>query len=307
MSLYSASEQRFLAAISKLGYCNPFLPERVEHERASLGSHFVSGEAVWSASVADPDATSPNVVRIHGRLEPLMENMPARIAAASEITPEEFTLYEECIHHLLYQRYYLQFVASNRRHRSYRQFLADWNRYFHISGKRLETAVKPAHLFSCFRQIQRAFHHIFDNIIGNSMPAARLRASVWQSVFTPTCGATTAHYTCAWAISQRSSPGLRDREKSWWRGRSLGRDTFPSIRTGWSFPSFRRVVLSHQPGGVVADTDRIGTVWSSQGRIHRSDRRPAGMAGRVSGARVGVPGRTGGDGSFDSGEAAAGD
>ena len=49
---------------------------------------------------------------------------------------------------------------------------------------RFESALEPAHVFACFRQIQRAFHHIYDNIIGNSMPAARLRASIWQSIFT---------------------------------------------------------------------------------------------------------------------------
>src|SRR5205807_7519239 len=40
------------------------------------------------------------------------------------------------------------------------------------------------HLFACFRQIQRAFEQIFRDIIGSSIPAARLRAAVWQSIFT---------------------------------------------------------------------------------------------------------------------------
>lgn len=39
-------------------------------------------------------------------------------------------------------------------------------------------------MFACFHQIQRAFQAIFYNIIGSSMPAARLRASIWQSIFT---------------------------------------------------------------------------------------------------------------------------
>src|SRR5204862_4691843 len=38
--------------------------------------------------------------------------------------------------------------------------------------------------FACFRQIQRAFDRIFADIIGSSLAAARLRASVWQSIFT---------------------------------------------------------------------------------------------------------------------------
>ncbi|MEE9179870.1 MAG: sigma 54-interacting transcriptional regulator, partial [Vicinamibacteria bacterium] len=33
-------------------------------------------------------------------------------------------------------------------------------------------------------QIRRAFHHTFNHIVGASHPAARLRAAVWQSIFT---------------------------------------------------------------------------------------------------------------------------
>ncbi|HEX3126977.1 MAG TPA: sigma 54-interacting transcriptional regulator, partial [Thermoanaerobaculia bacterium] len=42
----------------------------------------------------------------------------------------------------------------------------------------------PAHVFACFFQIRRAFHFTFRSIVGGSMPAARLRAQVWQSIFT---------------------------------------------------------------------------------------------------------------------------
>jgi DNA-binding NtrC family response regulator len=42
----------------------------------------------------------------------------------------------------------------------------------------------PAHIFAGFFQVRRAFHHIFDFIVGQSIPTARLRAAVWQSIFT---------------------------------------------------------------------------------------------------------------------------
>src|SRR5262249_1299779 len=38
--------------------------------------------------------------------------------------------------------------------------------------------------FACFFQLRRAFHHIIESIIGSSLAAARLRAAVWQSIFT---------------------------------------------------------------------------------------------------------------------------
>jgi transcriptional regulator with AAA-type ATPase domain len=184
MASYSRAEHALLSAVSGLAYCNPFLPDRIEYERKALGDAFESGSTVWSASVIDPDAVSPNIARLHERLEPLVESLPARLASAPRVRPEELAIYEECVHHLLYQRYYPQFVACRGKASFYRPFLADLQRLCAIEGRLLESAKAPAHLFACFWQVQRAFHSIFDNIIGSSMPAARLRASVWQSIFT---------------------------------------------------------------------------------------------------------------------------
>lgn len=133
--------------------------------------------------MSDPDAEPPNVTEIFRKLAPLMEALPSRLAAATEVHPKQLAMYEESAHYFLYQRYHANFVAAGGKWRFYREFLGDWNRLFHIPGKSFETGLDPAHLFACFRQVQRAFHGIYDNIIGNSMPAARLRASVWQSIF----------------------------------------------------------------------------------------------------------------------------
>jgi DNA-binding NtrC family response regulator len=184
MELFSNKERHFLRSVAQLGYGNPFLPERIAHEKAALGPDFVPGGAVWSASVSDPDAESPNVVSIHKRLSALMEVLPARLAAASDVRDEDLAAYDESVHYLLYQRYHRKFVEARGKWRFYGEFLADWNRLCRIPGKRFESALEPAHVFACFRQIQRAFHQTYDNIIGNSMPAARLRASIWQSIFT---------------------------------------------------------------------------------------------------------------------------
>lgn len=182
MALYSAAERRFLSAVSQLAYANPFLPERIEHERAALGKEFIEGGVVWSASVADPEATYPNIERIQELLEPLLEKIRRRITAAE--SAEDLRIYEEPVHQFLYQRYYERIVAADGQWRFYREFAEDHHHFLQIPGCRLETGDQPAHVFACFRQIQRAFHHIFDNIIGNSLPAARLRAAAWQSIFT---------------------------------------------------------------------------------------------------------------------------
>ena len=43
---------------------------------------------------------------------------------------------------------------------------------------------EASYTFAGFFQIHRAFYHIFEQIIGSSLSAARLRAAVWQSIFT---------------------------------------------------------------------------------------------------------------------------
>jgi len=183
MAMFSGKERQFLSAVANVGYGNPFLPERIKWEKAALGRAFTPSGPVWSASVSDPDTEPPNVAAIHKKLAPILETLPARLASASDVHPDDLAVYEESAHYLLYQRYHPNFVAAKGKWSFYREFFADWNRLYHIPGKRFESGLEPSHVFACFRQIQRAFHGIYDNIIGNSMPAARLRASVWQSIF----------------------------------------------------------------------------------------------------------------------------
>ncbi len=184
MSFFKPAERQFLQGVAKLAYCNHFLPERVEYEKAALGRDFVSGEPVWSVSVSAPDLPRPNVLRIHYKLEPLLNTVRSRLASAADVSQEDLAIYEECVQHLLYLRYYSQFLNANGKWKFYREFVADCQYFLDMPGRSFETLHQPAHVFACFRQIQRAFHHIFDNIIGSSIAAAKLRASIWQSIFT---------------------------------------------------------------------------------------------------------------------------
>src|SRR5260370_13253193 len=186
MPFLSRSERAFLRAVSQLIYCNPFLPERIACEGAVLGADYVEGEAVWSLPVDQPERPRANVWRIVERLEPLAGQLRGKLGATAQVGAEDLTLYEDAILHLLYQRYYPRFVAAAGggpgRWRFYQEYLADWQRF--LRGAGFQTHHDPRHMFACFRQIQRAFEQILSDIIGSSLPAARLRASIWQSVFT---------------------------------------------------------------------------------------------------------------------------
>ena len=107
MPLLSDAERRFLSAVSKLAYSNPFLPERLEHERAALGKHYVPGQAAWSASVDNPDAVSPNVrTSTRQKLSLLIEKVRSRLEAGLDTSSEDLAIYEDGAHYFLYQQYH---------------------------------------------------------------------------------------------------------------------------------------------------------------------------------------------------------
>jgi len=188
--LVTRQQRNLLEAVSRLAYCNPFLPDRVALEREVLGTEFVEGEPVWSYR-ADQPGPRENVWRIYRRIEPLAAELRARLRAGVEPRERDLVLYEDCVLHLLYTRYYGNFYEAGftgsvkeDHWRFYNHFLDDWRLFFQIDGVRFPTGHDTCHTFACFRQIQRAFEYVFRDIIGSSLPAARLRGSIWQSIFT---------------------------------------------------------------------------------------------------------------------------
>jgi transcriptional regulator with AAA-type ATPase domain len=194
MPFLTASERAFLLAVSNLGYCNPFLPERVEYERAALGSDFVETEAVWSLRVDDLTAPFVNNEKIAARVETLVRKLYKRPADKVAAQEPDLILYEDAVLFFLFHRYRHHFDevitrAQDKKSTSgrcpfYPEFLRDWEYFFQSVAVTLPTQHDAPHLVACFFQLRRAFHHILQSIIGGSMAAARLRAAVWQSIFT---------------------------------------------------------------------------------------------------------------------------
>src|SRR5260370_11066594 len=132
MHFVSPKERAFLTAVSQLAYCNPFLPEWVEHERSLLGNDFVEGEAVQSLSVHQPDVPRANVRLIAARLEKLAEELRGRLSRGPA-GEHDLLLYEDAIIYLLYHRYYQRSyepsfgparTSARRRWRFYQGFFA---------------------------------------------------------------------------------------------------------------------------------------------------------------------------------------
>ena len=186
MGFLSDSERDFATALSHLACANPFLPERIEWERRALGGEHLPVDAVWHAG-ADPGGENPNEVRIAERAAALAEALRDRLAGGARAAPAELELYRDLAAYLLYYRYQARLhaalgVPGRPDFGFYGEFAAEHDHFFAPGKPRIEG--DPAHLFACCFQVRRAFHSIFRSIIGGSMPAARLRAQVWQSIFT---------------------------------------------------------------------------------------------------------------------------
>jgi hypothetical protein len=192
-TLFGSDERAFAAAISRLVYCNPFVPERIALERAALGEAFSGSAAVWSLR-ADAESERSNLAALVDCVEPLAERARERLATGSTAEPDDLVLYEDLVLYLLYQRDRLDFqrtIAEALDGRGsagsipyWRRFSDGFKRFLDLPGIALPTRHDAAHVFAMFFQIRRAFHHIFNAIVGGSMPAARLRAAVWESIFT---------------------------------------------------------------------------------------------------------------------------
>ena len=194
MALFTAKQRHFAHQISNLAYCNPFVPDRIAFEREALGDDFVATPRVWSLLAADAESERANLARLVARIEPLAETLRSRLAAGARANRADLVLYEDLILYMLYQRDRMDLQRSIdsalEGDRStgpiayWKRFKTGFDQFLCIGGVSMPSAYDPAHIFACCFQIRRAFHHIFSAIVGGSMPAAQLRAAVWQSIFT---------------------------------------------------------------------------------------------------------------------------
>ena len=192
MALFSPADRRTAKVISTLVYTNPFLPERIQLEREALGDAFDESDPDWNLQ---PGADEhPNVTRICARAERILEGAYRRLKSGSAASEEERRIYEDLLVFVLYYRYHggldeaistpSSRTSARRRIKIYLSFVADVERHLGVPGFEVPSPKELAHVFACYFQIRRAFHNIFDSIMGVSRPAIRLRAMVWQSIFT---------------------------------------------------------------------------------------------------------------------------
>jgi DNA-binding NtrC family response regulator len=193
LPLFDDADRRFAEAISGLSYCTPFLPQRLHLEREALGDDFCEEGAVWSKRIHVDDRRQ-NIERLHACAEKLAFKTRERLEENLAANERELILYEDVVLYWLYHRYREQLRRSVEdaaarpgkplKAAYWGDYLRDFQAFLQISGRKLPTGHDAAHIFACFFQLRRAFQYIFEYVLGSSMPAARLRAAIWQSIFT---------------------------------------------------------------------------------------------------------------------------
>ncbi len=194
MALFSDEERRLAAAVQGLIYVNPFLPGRIAFEKALLGEDFDAVGEDWNLQPEDADVDNPNLALLRERIAALVESVRPRLKRPGSLPAEEEELFQSLAFFHLYHHHesdlsrYIGEYAVGRSPRGpvpfYRDFAEDVDATLGSLPGRKTTPAQAAHLFACMFQIRRAYHNLSHEIVGRSRPAARLRAAVWESIFT---------------------------------------------------------------------------------------------------------------------------
>lgn len=186
MPLLRARERRIARAIAGLTTANPFDEARVALERDALDKQFVGPAVAWSF---DPLAKEvrPNVAAIDDRAEGVLAKMKSALASGAKPIDEERRLFDDVVLHLAFSRFeddFFRVLTDGAPVDFFGRFEAYLQDTREAPGvPRLERD-EVEHLFALFFQLRRGFHFTYRRILGASRPAARLRAAVWQSIFT---------------------------------------------------------------------------------------------------------------------------
>lgn len=195
MALLSPTDMQRAMAIARIGYANPFLPERMELEKQAVGDDFVASHPfVQFRSGRAVGDLFPNAIALQKQCERLLNKMRSRLMAREPADDHELETYENLALYQLYSRYMstVQDVPVGQfRHRqdddilmSYDAFSDDYRHYLELPERKLPSTLDRDVIFAGLFQVERAFFHIYRHVVGASLVAAKLRASIWQSIFT---------------------------------------------------------------------------------------------------------------------------
>jgi len=187
MHMFDSQKAARLSAIGELGFTNPFGPERPKLEAVIVGAR-VARSSPWSRALDWP-LGDPALPAIQKEAEREMAAAQAGFENGTRYSEADRALIRGVALYVLYYRHeaalYESIIADAPTEAvgCYEAFENDFGELFRHVGPPA-WAREPADLFALFFQTRRAFHFVFHQILGTSVAAARLRATVWESLFT---------------------------------------------------------------------------------------------------------------------------
>ncbi|OAM89076.1 sigma 54-interacting transcriptional regulator [Termitidicoccus mucosus] len=198
--LFSDEELAFADCVGRVNRANPFLPERIEWERKALGAEFAEAAADWNVQSHAKTLPNPNLSRLLERACVLTERIRTDWPRNGRVTRAEGEAHVALVAFRIFHAFAERFDGLIRegearrargggeppgRVRFFAEARAEMERLLAVPGLRLigETGAVE-HFFALAFQMRRAFFHIFGALAGGSAPMARLRAAIWQSIFT---------------------------------------------------------------------------------------------------------------------------
>ncbi|MCA9184978.1 MAG: sigma-54-dependent Fis family transcriptional regulator [Planctomycetales bacterium] len=208
----AVSHRETAEVISQLAHANPFHPDRLRLERQILemaegvvgdrscaDEGGVAWEVAWSLD-GHPDQSRPELGRIERVTESLLRVARDRLVNGETGDNEGRRAYEDVALYLIYERVrgernrVAEATDASERVRATRQA---WESFCREYGHWLQPLQKSRrrrdvsewtrgrrHIFAGFYQVRRAFNSVYRQIIGQSRVMTRLRAQVWESIFT---------------------------------------------------------------------------------------------------------------------------
>lgn len=188
MGIFKKGDRDKAAAIGDLNYTNPFSKKRVELVKVILGDDYRNYGAVWSGSSGEKGRE--NQKKIQDATVRLASKTTERLLKGVLPADDEVEAYEGLMVYHLFEKYREKFVdvienGYTDEFLFYSSFVSDVEFHLRLSGNRkLPSDYRAPHLFAMFFQVHRAFHHIFEFLVGGSIASGKLRESIWQSIFT---------------------------------------------------------------------------------------------------------------------------
>lgn len=198
MGIFDERDTRIARGVSRISGSNPFLPERIDAERETLGEEYVPIETQWHAR-GGSYLEIPNVALLSRLSTETAERVRQRLVDGESASPDELRLYEDAFLFALYHEFVVRIdetirhsigpdcTSASRKAKPityYDEFVERLAHYTRLTPTLALEVEAPHHLFALFFHLRRAFYQIFVDLVGTSLAMANLRAAIWQSIFT---------------------------------------------------------------------------------------------------------------------------